>query len=141
MKRAINKAKDLSGSSRVAILSLQDDLFALLVEETKSNDDYKIIDSAKVTHTLKHVRRNVFISKPSYVIGLQFEVIILVGCYSIYNENAPNQSGYKRRFLNDLYLGASRAKKDLYIFSNKKAVSIPDVIRTALDNKIICEQK
>lgn len=140
IKMAINKAKELSGSTRVAILSLQDDLFTSLIEETKKDCDFKLIDSSKVTHTLKHVRRNVFISKPSYVIGLQFEVIILVGCYSIYNENAPNQSGYKRRFLNDLYLGASRAKKDLYLYSNKEAIAIPDVIKTALDNKLLIQK-
>ncbi|MBO5482910.1 MAG: UvrD-helicase domain-containing protein [Spirochaetaceae bacterium] len=140
IKMAINKAKELSGSTRVAILSLQDDLFTSLIEETKNDCDFKLIDSSSVTHTLKHVRRNVFISKPSYVIGLQFEVIILVGCYSIYNENAPNQSGYKRRFLNDLYLGASRAKKDLYLYSNKEAITIPDVIKTALDNKLVIQK-
>ena len=75
--------------------------------------------------------------KPSYVIGLQFEIIILVGCYNIYSETAPNQSGYKRRFLNDLYLGSSRAKNDLYLFSNKGDISIPDVIKTALENNIL----
>ena len=67
-------------------------------------------------------------------------IIILVGCYSIYNENAPNQSGYKRRFLNDLYLGASRAKKDLYLYSNKEAIAIPDVIKTALDKKLLIQK-
>lgn len=140
VKKAINKAKELSGSSRVAILSLQDDLFKMLDDKAKYDNDFKIIDSSRVTHTLKHVRRNVFVSKPSYVIGLQFDIIILVGCYSIYNENAPNQSGYVRRFLNDLYLGASRAKRGLYLFSNKEAVAIPGVIKTALDKNIICEQ-
>ena len=138
---AIKKAKQLSGNTRVAILSLQDDLFASLIGKTKNNTDFKIIDSSRVTHTLKHVRRNVFISKPSYVIGLQFEIIILVGCYSIYNETAPNQSCYRRRFLNDLYLGASRAKKDLYLFSNKEGLTIPDVIKTALDNNLITQEK
>lgn len=140
IKQAIKKARELSGSSRVAILALQDDLFARLIEKVKDDHDFKIIDSSRVTHTLKHVRRNVFISKPSYVIGLQFEIIILIGCYSIYNETAPNQSGYKRRFLNDLYLGSSRAKNDLYLFSNKGSISIPDVIKTALENKLLlCE--
>ena len=141
IKQAIKKAKALSGSSRVAILALQDDLFANLLEKTKDDNSFKIIDSSKVTHTLKHVRRNVFISKPSYVIGLQFEIIILVGCYNIYSETAPNQSGYKRRFLNDLYLGSSRAKNDLYLFSNKGDISIPDVIKTALENKLLIQSE
>ena len=137
VEQAVKLAKNLSGSTRVAILALQDDLFKILLEESEKNIDFKIIDSSSVTHTLKYVKRNVFISKPNYVIGLQFEVIILIGCYSIYNETSPNQSCYKRRFLNDLYLGASRAKKDLYLFSDKEAVSIPDVIKTAIDSQII----
>lgn len=141
IRKAIELANELSGSCRVAILSLQDDLFEMLISETKDNTNFKIIDSSKITHTLKHVKRNVFVSKPSYVIGLQFDIVILVGCYSIYNDNAPNQSCYRRRFLNDLYLGASRAKKDLYLFSNKEAVSIPDVIKTALDKKVIKQEK
>ena len=116
-------------------------MFGLLVNETKNDTNFKIIDSSRVTHTLKYVRRNVFISKPSYVIGLQFEIIILVGCYSIYNEHSPNQSAYKRRFLNDLYLGASRAKRQLYLFSDKESMSIPDVIRTAIENRIIEQEK
>ena len=134
---AIDKAKNLSGSARVAILSLQDDLFDMLIKKTKTYDSFKLIDSSRVTHTLKYVKRNVFVSKPSYVIGLQFEIVILVGCYSIYGTTAPNQSCYKRRFLNDLYLGASRAKKALYLFSNKEAVSIPDVVETALESGLV----
>ncbi len=138
---AISKAIDLSGNCRVAILSLQDDIFSSLIKKVNNKQEFKIIESTNVTHTLKYAKRNIFVSKPSYVIGLQFDVVILIGCYSIFPMTSPNQSCYERKFLSDMYLGASRSRRMLFLYSNRKAPTIPHVITTALANGFIIEEK
>lgn len=137
IETAMKKAEEFSKNNRVAILSLQDNLFHSLQKKISDKTDYKIVDSIKISHTLKYVKRNIFVSKPSYVIGLQFDIVILLGCYSTYKETDPNQSYYIRRFLSDLYLGASRAKTSLLLMSNKNAPSIPFVLQNAIEKKII----
>lgn len=134
---AIKKAEELAGGMRVALLTLQDALFPKIIKKVENKNEFKIVDSLMITHTLKYVKRNIFISKPSYVIGLQFDAIILVGCYSIYKETQPNQSCYIRRFLSDLYLGSSRAKSMLFLVGNKTAPQIPSVLQNAINEKIL----
>ena len=138
IQSAMKIAEKIS-NKRIAILTLQDSLFIQFQNEVVNNSKYKIIDAMEKSHALKYVRQNIYISKPSYVIGLQFDVVILVGCYSIYNQTVSNISFYKRRYLSDLYLGASRAKSSLYLIADAQAPSVPNVIQTALEKK--CLQK
>lgn len=137
IKTALKIAKENVSNKRIAILTLQDSLFIQLQNELNDDRQFKIIDAMSKSHALKYVKQNIYISKPSYVIGLQFDIVILIGCYSIYDKNASNTSFYRRRFLSDLYLGASRTKVGLYLIGNKDAPFIPDVIQKAVDNKII----
>ena len=137
IKTALKIAKENVSNKRIAILTLQDSLFIQLQNELNDDRQFKIIDAMSKSHALKYVKQNIYISKPSYVIGLQFDIVILIGCYSIYDKNASNTSFYRRRFLSDLYLGASRTKVGLYLIGNKDAPFIPDVIQKAVDNNII----
>lgn len=138
IQSAMKIAEKIS-NKRIAILTLQDSLFVQFQNEVVNNSKYKIIDAMGKSHALKYVRQNIYVSKPSYVIGLQFDVVILVGCYSIFNQSVSNISFYKRRYLSDLYLGASRAKSGLYLIADAQAPSVPNVIQTALEKK--CLQK
>ncbi len=140
LEKAMQIAEQESSNKRVAILSLQDSLFLKIQDKVKNNRKYKVIDAMNKSHALKYVKQNIYISKPSYVIGLQFDVVILIGCYSIYEKNASNIAFYKRRFLSDLYLGASRTKFGLYLIGNKEAPSIPDVIQSAIEKKVIVQK-
>lgn len=138
---ALKKAENLAGGMRVAVLTLQDNLFPKIKSSIRNKVDFKIVDSLTLTHSLKYVKRNIFVSKPAYVIGLQFDAIILVGCYSIFRESAPNQSYYIRRFLSDLYLGASRAKSTLVLVGNKKAPQLPSVLQNALAKELLIKSE
>ena len=123
------------------ILSLQDDLFDMLQNEVKDNTRFNLILSKKDVALLKYTKKKILISEPNYVIGLQFDAVILIGCYSIYEKYENNKSYYQRRFLSDLYLGASRAKTDLILTKNNELADFPEFLESAIRNKVIVEDR
>lgn len=134
IKNALRIAKEYSKNGKqTAVLSLQDNLFSILQEQTSDSNTFKKILSKKDIALLKYTKKKILISKPNYVIGLQFDAVILIGCYSIFNKHDSNQSYYQRIFLSDLYLGASRSKQDLILTNNKEMVEFPDFLQKAID--------
>ena len=86
---------------------------------------------------LKYSKKKILISEPNYVIGLQFDAVILCGCYSIYAKYEKNKSYYLRRFLSDLYLGASRAITDLILTRNITMADSLEFLEKAIEDNII----
>ena len=142
VKYAIQTAEQLTNSGKqTIILSLQDDLFDMLQNEVKDNTRFNLILSKKDVALLKYTKKKILISEPNYVIGLQFDAVILIGCYSIYEKYENNKSYYQRRFLSDLYLGASRAKTDLILTKNNELADFPEFLESAIKNKLVFEDK
>lgn len=138
--KALHLAEKLSNEGcQTVILSLQEKHFKILLEQSKLNKKcHKILSRADV-EILKYTKKKVLISQPNYVIGIQFDAVILVGCYSIYGKYDNNKSYYQRRFLSDLYLGASRAKKGLYLTRNLGMEDPTDCICSAVKNGLVEE--
>lgn len=142
VKYAIQTAEQFTNSGKqTIILSLQDDLFDMLQNEVKDNTRFNLILSKKDVALLKYTKKKILISEPNYVIGLQFDAVILIGCYSIYEKYENNKSYYQRRFLSDLYLGASRAKTDLILTKNNELADFPEFLESAIRNKVIVEDR
>ncbi len=140
VKKAIQLAEEFSNrGQQTIILSLQEDLFSILQKETTDTNKFKQILSKREVALLKYTKKKILISEPNYVIGLQFDVVILIGCYSIYNKYDNNKSYYQRRFLSDLYLGASRAKSNLILTRNQNMADFPEFLDNAINNKLIMQ--
>lgn len=129
-----------SSGKQTIILSLQEDLFLKLKKETENDIKFKQILSRKDIDLIRYTKRKILISESNYVIGLQFDVVILIGCYSIYDKYEKNKSYYQRRFLSDLYLGASRAKTDLILTNNKTMADFPQFLETALKKGLVKQE-
>lgn len=129
----------LSNGKTTIILCLRDTLYQKLQKYTKDFTKHKIIKSKDDLALFKYEKKKIFISEPKYVIGLQFDNVILIGCYNDYPEHAPHQDYKKRVFLSDLYLGASRAKERLILLYNKSYQSFPSFLKTAIEKNIIHE--
>lgn len=141
VSKAISLAdKFATEGKQTAILSLQDDLFRILQQQIKNNPKCREIRSKREVDLLKYTKKKILISQPNYVIGLQFDAVILIGCYSIYKKYEKNKSYYQRRFLSDLYLGASRAKKILILSRNNSLEDSFDFIDSAISNGCIEEK-
>lgn len=142
IKNAVAIADDFASKGKqTIILSLQEDLFELLKKNVENNVRYTFIYSKRDIGLLKYSKKRVLISEPNYVIGLQFDVVILVGCYSIFEKYEKNKSYYLRRFLSDLYLGASRAKGDLILTRNNTMADSLEVLEKAIEQKLVEEKK
>lgn len=142
IKKSIAIADDFASKGKqTIILSLQEDLFELLKKNVGNNTRYSFIYSKRDVGLLKYSKKKVLISEPNYVIGLQFDIVILVGCYSIFEKYEKNKSYYLRRFLSDLYLGASRAKTDLILTRNKTMADSLEVLEKAIEQKLVEEVK
>lgn len=138
VKEALMLAKSCSQTGKqTVILSLQDHLFDTLKKITTNKHEYHQILSKRDISLLKYTKKKIFISKPNYVIGLQFDVVVLIGCYTLFTKHEPHQSYYRRTFLSDLYLGASRAKNMLILTNNETMPDFPDFLQNAIDIKCL----
>ena len=138
IKNAVSYAEELTKSGKqTIILSLQEDIFNGLKEKYQNNSKFEFILSKKDIALLKYSKKKILISEPNYVIGLQFDAVILCGCYSIYAKYEKNKSYYLRRFLSDLYLGASRAITDLILTRNITMADSLEFLEKAIEDNII----
>jgi hypothetical protein len=134
---SMKKAKEfISNNLRVAILALDNDSYIAL-KEKYSQDICVFVESKEDTIKLQYKKKRIVISQPYYVIGLQFDAVILTGCYIHFDEQDGNQMYNLRRFISDIYLGSSRASKKLIISSNTSIGSIPNFINNAVDKNCL----
>ena len=72
------------------------------------------INSREPSTDLKHAGKRVVFSMPEFVAGLQFEVIYLI---HVDAQDAPIELsvGERRRLISNVYLGASRAERELHL--------------------------
>jgi hypothetical protein len=134
------QAKNYSSKGlRTAILALNNDNYVLL-KEKYSSEKAIFIESKEDTIKLQYKKRGIIISQPFYVIGLQFDVVIISGCYIHFDEHDRNQVYNLRRFISDVYLGSSRASKYLLITSNITIGSIPGFINNAVEKKYLIKK-
>lgn len=129
-------AKSSSNGCKTAILVMDNDNFQLIRSKNK-NPNTEFIESKEDTLKLKYKKRALVVSQPCYVIGLQFDTIIMVGCNIFFNEHDSNKSYYLRRYISDLYLGCSRASSKLILTASSTIGFIPTFLNSALDKQLL----
>ena len=71
---------------------------------------------------------------PEYVAGMQFDTVYLI---HIDRNELPDEithSGIHRRFVSQIYLGASRAKECLILASSDERRGISPILNSAISN-------
>jgi len=136
----IKKAKEfISNNLRVAILALDNNSYITLKDKYGS-EPFIFVESKEDTIKIQYKKKAIVISQPYYVIGLQFDAVILTGCYIHFDEHDRNQMYNLRRFISDIYLGSSRASKKLIITTNTSIGHIPSFINNAVENKCLIKK-
>jgi hypothetical protein len=134
------KSKEFTSMNlRLAILALDNNSYIALKEKINI-ESCVFVESKEDTIKLQYKKKMTVISQPYYVIGLQFDAVILTGCYIHFDEHDRNQMYNLRRFISDIYLGSSRASKVLLITSNTSFGSIPNFITSAVEKKCLTKQ-
>lgn len=130
--RARAKQRELGKSGRVAILCASNELFGKYLQYSAFRDHFVSISSREdASATIKSTRKFIF-SMPEYVAGLQFDTVYLIDA----NKNEVPDGAYaaaaQRKFVSQLYLGASRAERVLEIYSSEEHGGISPVLTQAV---------
>jgi hypothetical protein len=140
-RAAVNDARSRSG--RVAILCLDDERFSVYAPAAVGQHEKTVlvISSRDDTEKLRYAHRKVIFSTPEYVAGLQFDTVFLIDV----NQNLVPEGKYRghhlRRFLAELYLGASRAEHRLVILASRDAGALSSYLDPALENHFLKLEK
>jgi hypothetical protein len=120
---------------KVALLCLDTQAFQEYrsVVEEKHSGRFQSIESRDDVESIRYTKRAIVLSQPHYVAGLQFDAVVIAGIRPTFNQYDAFQSYGLRRFLSDLYLGASRARDRLYLVGSGHQAEFPSVLKSAID--------
>ncbi|MBW7849788.1 MAG: hypothetical protein H3C38_04745 [Rhodospirillales bacterium] len=129
---ARDRAKKLGAGKRVAMLCMSYELFETYLVAGNHRDDFVPITGRAQLDRVERAGKKFIFSMPEYVAGLQFDTVFLIEV----NENDVKNHGAglpgRRRFLSNLYLGASRAENDLILVTNLDRGGAPSEVDFAL---------
>ena len=80
---------------------------------------------------LGYRKRGLVVGPAEYLAGLQFDFVFIAGLSDISSEVYANE---RTRLLSLLYLGISRAEREVRIFANDADGGLPDVLQQAYDS-------
>lgn len=137
-KRARLMQLSLGKSGRVAVLCASNEMFKYYLEYQYLKDAYTSLTSRdQASWNLQSSRKFLF-SMPEYVAGLQFDTVMLIEVNRGEVPEGPYASAALRKFLSQVYLGASRAERRLEFYSSAENGGIAPMLSTAvLSNAII----
>lgn len=136
----LNKVARENGG-RVAVLCMD----AIRFERFKSaaagqyRNETFVIRSREDIEGLRYAGRKIVVSTPEYVAGLQFDTVILVDPNKNQVPEGKYQSFHLRRFLSELYLGLSRAQRELVIVVSRDEGGLSPVLKKAVSSGALIE--
>ncbi len=115
---AIKQAAQLDRGQKVAVICVSEEQFDKYTGIVEPRFPGKILEiSAREQEPdMKHSGKKVVFSMPEYVAGLQFDTVYLI---HVDSSDFPRELavGDKRRFISTVYLGATRAERQLHVVS------------------------
>ena len=116
-RRAKDRQKLLGKTGKVAILCASNQKFLKYLKYSAFKKDYIAITSRDDASAIPKSSKKFIFSMPEYVAGLQFDTVYVIDA----NMNEVPEGAYAaaaaRKFISQLYLGASRAERVLEFYS------------------------
>jgi hypothetical protein len=135
---AVEAARALGGR-RVAVLCLNYERFDTYREAGRIQGKFVAVTSREDLKELQFARTRCVFSMPEYVAGLQFEVVFLIHADQADLSDELLTPGAWRRYVNRVYLGASRAQAQLTIASSLERGGKSEVLSAPLKNQSLME--
>lgn len=138
-KRARLMQQTLGKGKRVAVLCASNELFKYYLAYQELKDAFMPLTSRdQASWNLLSSRKFLF-SMPEYVAGLQFDTVMLVEANRGEVPEGPYASAALRKFLSQVYLGASRAERQLEFYASMENGGIAPLLTQAVVNGAILQ--
>ena len=131
-QRAKNLQRKLGKDRKLAVLCASNELFAQYLKFSDYADSYHAIASRDEAVAIPQSARKFVFSMPEYVAGLQFDTVLLIEVNRNEVPDGPYAAAATRKFVSQLYLGASRAERQLELYASKTHGGISPVISGAV---------
>lgn len=120
LDQAIRRGRSIdSGGSQVAVLCLNEALFDKIRVAGRVREKVVAITTREDLKELRNAKNKCVFSMPEFVAGLQFDTVFLIHSDSADYDEDQGQ-GSRRRYVSRVYLGASRAARQVLISSSKE---------------------
>ncbi|WP_146047103.1 UvrD-helicase domain-containing protein [Aeromonas bestiarum] len=134
--KAFQFTKSLGRGSRVAVLCLSADDFETYANAGDHKSKFIAIRDRESISEINRARHKFIFSMPEYVAGLQFDTVFLIDVNQGEIDEGITATSSLRKFISQLYLGASRAEKNLFISSRVDKGGLPETIKNTLKHNI-----
>ncbi|KVE11156.1 hypothetical protein WI92_19160 [Burkholderia vietnamiensis] len=119
-EQATRLARDIDGGgSQVAVLCLNEALFDKIQLAGRVREKFVPITTREDLKELRYAKSKCVFSMPEFVAGLQFHTVFLIHADSADYDEDQGQ-GTRRRYVSRVYLGASRAARNILLSSSKE---------------------
>ena len=135
--RARRRARELTKGRRVAVLCASEKQFRIYLEAGEHRDLFLPITDREQLSTLRYAGARFIFSMPEYVAGIQFDTVYLIEANEGEVQFGPYATGQLRRYISQIYLGASRAESVLEIYANNERGGTSRCLRHATENGAI----
>lgn len=135
-QRAHSLQRGLGREGRVAVLCASNELFARYLAFSELRGAFVAITSREEASSVAQSRKFIF-SMPEYVAGLQFDTVMLI---DVNRDEVPEGSyaaAALRKFAAQVYLGASRAERQLELYASTEHGGLSPIVSRAVLEKAI----
>ncbi len=131
-QRARNLQRKLGKDRKLAVLCTSTELFAQYLKFSDLSDTYHAIASRDEAIAIPQSARKFVFSMPEYVAGLQFDTVLLIEVNRNEVPDGPYAAAATRKFVSQIYLGASRAERVLELYASKSNGGTSPIISGAV---------
>ena len=136
-EKASRWVRRVGAGRKVAVLTISEDLFEKYLNAGAHKKNYVAIASRDELESIRYAGKRFVFSRPEYVAGLQFDVVLLIDVNRDEVSEDETALGAKRRFVSEIYLGASRAERILEVYAQKERGGLSEVLNTAIESGAI----
>ncbi|WP_439672329.1 UvrD-like helicase ATP-binding domain-containing protein [Cupriavidus necator] len=136
-EQATRMARDIDGGgSQVAVLCLNEALFDKIHVAGRVREKFVPITTREDLKELRYAKSKCVFSMPEFVAGLQFHTVFLIHADSADYDEDQGQ-GTRRRYVSRVYLGASRAARNILLSSSKEHGGPSQLLAAPLANSTL----
>jgi hypothetical protein len=117
---ARKKAKELQSGRKVAVICMDDSLFATYTSAGQHKGEFVPMNSRDSLGDIRFAGKRFVFSTPEYVAGLQFEAVYLINLDERVRIASDESPLLRRQYLARVYLAASRASKMITICTSRE---------------------